>query len=166
MGLCWCDSGTGILLCYGFGTGIWQAYESTPLAVQVIAVNRHQSSISSLESLSTSKYPQLIGKGPDLLLPVPCEKYSYVQCTRGDSAGGRRGPCEPATAAPVTLTLLCEPNWWQLAGPVARLLAGRACHGASLPSSAARNVRSALSASAACHQTVQTGTSCQWQHPG
>ena len=58
MGLCWCDSGTGSLLCYGFGTGIWQAYESTPLAV--IAVNRHQSSISSLESLSTSKYPQLI----------------------------------------------------------------------------------------------------------
>ncbi len=39
-------------------SGIWQAYESTPLAV--IAVNRHQSSISSLESLSTSKYPQLI----------------------------------------------------------------------------------------------------------
>ena len=57
MGLCWCDSGTGSLLCYGFGTGIWQAYESTPLAVT--AVNRHQSSTSSLESLSTSKYPQL-----------------------------------------------------------------------------------------------------------
>jgi hypothetical protein len=57
MGLCRCDSGTGSLLCCGFGTGIWQACESTPLAA--IAVNRHQSSISSLESLSTSKYPQL-----------------------------------------------------------------------------------------------------------
>ncbi len=50
MGLCWCDShgGTGSFLCYGFGTGMWQVYESTPLAD--IAVNRHQSSISSLES--------------------------------------------------------------------------------------------------------------------
>ncbi len=37
-----------------------QAYESTPFKLAVIAVNRHQSSISSLESLSTSKYPQLI----------------------------------------------------------------------------------------------------------
>ncbi len=44
--LCWCDSGTGSLLCYGLGTGMWQVYESTPLAD--IAVNRHQSSISSL----------------------------------------------------------------------------------------------------------------------
>ncbi len=46
------DSGTGSLLCYGFGTGKWQLctqwYESTPVAD--IAVNRHQSSISSLES--------------------------------------------------------------------------------------------------------------------
>ena len=42
------DSGTGSLLCYGFGTGKWQWYESTPVAD--IAVNRHQSSISSLES--------------------------------------------------------------------------------------------------------------------
>ena len=57
MGLCWCDSGTGSLLCYGFGTGMWQWYESTPVAD--IAVNRHQSSTSSLESYSTSKYPQL-----------------------------------------------------------------------------------------------------------
>jgi hypothetical protein len=57
MGLCWCDSGTRSLLCYGFGTGIWQACESAPGAD--IAVNRHQGSISSLESLSTSKYPQL-----------------------------------------------------------------------------------------------------------
>ncbi len=32
-----------------FGTGMWQWYESTPVAD--IAVNRHQSSISSLESL-------------------------------------------------------------------------------------------------------------------
>ena len=48
MGLCWCDSGTGSLLCCGFGTGMWQWYESTPVAD--IAVNRHQSSISSLES--------------------------------------------------------------------------------------------------------------------
>ena len=50
MGLCWCDShgGTGSLLCYGFGTGMWQWYESTPVAD--IAVNRHQSGISSLES--------------------------------------------------------------------------------------------------------------------
>ena len=36
---------------------MWQWYESTPAAD--IAVNRHQSSISSLESYSTSKYPQL-----------------------------------------------------------------------------------------------------------
>ncbi len=48
MGLCWCDSGNGSLLCYGFGTGMWQVYESTPVAD--IAVYRHQSSISSLES--------------------------------------------------------------------------------------------------------------------
>jgi hypothetical protein len=50
MGLCWCDSGrgTGSPLCYRLGTGIWQVYESTPLAN--IPVNRHQSSISSLES--------------------------------------------------------------------------------------------------------------------
>jgi hypothetical protein len=61
--LCWCDSGTGSLLCYGFGTGMWQWYESTPLAVT--AVNRHQSSISSLESLSTSKYPQLSWGGKE-----------------------------------------------------------------------------------------------------
>ena len=43
-----CDSGTGSLLCCGSGIGMWQVYESTPLAD--IAVNRHQSSISSLES--------------------------------------------------------------------------------------------------------------------
>ncbi len=43
-----CDSGTGSLLCYGFGTGKWQWCERTPVAD--IAVNRHQSSISSLES--------------------------------------------------------------------------------------------------------------------
>ncbi len=55
--------GTGSLLCFGFGTasGIWQACESTPVAD--IAVNRHQSSISSLESLGTSKYPQLCTRG-------------------------------------------------------------------------------------------------------
>ena len=47
-GLCWCDSGTGSPLCYRLGTGIWRVYESTPVAD--IAVNRHQSSISSLES--------------------------------------------------------------------------------------------------------------------
>jgi hypothetical protein len=57
MGLCWCDSGTGSLLCYGFGTGMWQWYESTPVAD--IAVNRYQSGISSPESYRTSKYPQL-----------------------------------------------------------------------------------------------------------
>ena len=43
-----CDSGTGSSLCYGIGTGMWQWYESTPVAD--IAVNRHQSGISSLES--------------------------------------------------------------------------------------------------------------------
>jgi len=43
-----CDSGTGSSLCYGIGTGKWQWYESTPVAD--IAVNRHQSGISSLES--------------------------------------------------------------------------------------------------------------------
>jgi hypothetical protein len=32
---------SGSLLCYGFGTGIWQACESAPVAD--IAVNRHQS---------------------------------------------------------------------------------------------------------------------------
>ena len=36
---------------------MWQWYESAPVAD--IAVNRHPCSISSLESLSTSKYPQL-----------------------------------------------------------------------------------------------------------
>jgi hypothetical protein len=36
---------------------MWQWYKSTPVAD--IAVNRHQSSISSLESYRTSKYPQL-----------------------------------------------------------------------------------------------------------
>jgi hypothetical protein len=46
-----------IMMVSGVGTGIWQASESTPLAD--IAVNRHRSSISSLESSSTSKYPQL-----------------------------------------------------------------------------------------------------------
>ena len=40
--------GTGSLLCCGSGIGMWQVYKSTPLAD--IAVNRHQSSISSLES--------------------------------------------------------------------------------------------------------------------
>ena len=59
----------GSLLCHGFGTGIWQACESTPVAD--IAVNRHQSSISSLESLSTSKYPQL---PPTEQTPVCFEK--------------------------------------------------------------------------------------------
>ena len=38
----------GSLLCSGIGTGKWQWYESTPVAD--IAVNRHQSGISSLES--------------------------------------------------------------------------------------------------------------------
>ena len=52
-----CDtgSGTGSLLCYGIGTGKWQWYESTPVAD--IAVNRHQSSISSLESLKYFEVP-------------------------------------------------------------------------------------------------------------
>ncbi len=36
--------------------------ESTPVAD--IAVNRHQSSISSLKSYSTSKYPQLLSEYP------------------------------------------------------------------------------------------------------
>ncbi len=40
--------GTGSSLCCGIGTGRWQWYESTPVAD--IAVNRHQSGISSLES--------------------------------------------------------------------------------------------------------------------
>ncbi len=44
----WCDSGTRSPLCCRLGTGIWQEYESTPVAN--IPVNRHQSSISSLES--------------------------------------------------------------------------------------------------------------------
>ncbi len=35
-------------VCYGFGTGMWQWYERTPMAD--MAVNRHPSSISSLES--------------------------------------------------------------------------------------------------------------------
>jgi hypothetical protein len=55
LGLCWCDNhlngtvtGSPRALCYRLGTGIWQVYESTPLAN--IPVNRHQSSISSLES--------------------------------------------------------------------------------------------------------------------
>ncbi len=58
MGLCWCDSGTGSPICSGFGTGMWQWYESTPVAD--IAVNRHHSGIISPESYRTSKYPQLI----------------------------------------------------------------------------------------------------------
>ncbi len=63
MGLCWCDSGTASLS----GSPLlsfrdWQVYESTPLAVT--AVNRHQSSISSLESISASKHPQLFGSLP------------------------------------------------------------------------------------------------------
>ncbi len=63
-----CDSGTGSLLCYGFGTGMWQWYKSTPVAD--IAVNRHQSSISSLESYRTSKYPQLSESGLEALQRV------------------------------------------------------------------------------------------------
>ncbi len=62
-----CDShgGTGSLrvLCYRFGPGtvIRQVYESIPVVTDgIIPINRHQSSISSLESYRTSKYPQLL----------------------------------------------------------------------------------------------------------
>jgi hypothetical protein len=44
----------GVLLCYGFGTGMWQVYESTPLAD--IAVNGHQSSISSLAAVRVKDF--------------------------------------------------------------------------------------------------------------
>jgi hypothetical protein len=97
MGLCWCDSGTGSLLCYGFGTGIWQACESTPVAD--IAVNRHQSSISSLESLlvSTSKYPQLyhdvrlvplIAPGLQVRSPTPMDSKLELESDSDESESG------------------------------------------------------------------------------
>ena len=93
MGLCWCDSGTGSLLCYGFGTGIWQACESTPVAD--VAVNRHQSSISSLESLSTSKYPQLyvrlvplIAPGLQVRSPTPMDSKLELESDSDESESG------------------------------------------------------------------------------
>ena len=45
------------LLCYRSGTVMRQVYESTPVVIGPIY--GHQSSISSLESYRTSKYPQL-----------------------------------------------------------------------------------------------------------
>jgi hypothetical protein len=90
-GLCWCDSGTGS---YRFGTatvtGIWQVHESTPLAI--IPINRHQSttssSISSLESYSTSKLPQLL----------PSPNYEPLMACHETTAAVIRKACGPTQA--------------------------------------------------------------------
>ena len=80
-----CDSGTGSSLCYGIGTGKWQWYESTPVAD--IAVNRHPSSISSLEPRSRSSClsvpPSSLrfrASQPEIPVPGSCRNTARCSC--------------------------------------------------------------------------------------
>jgi hypothetical protein len=85
----------------------------------------------------------------------------------------RAGDCTPSEAPSVSRIggnsqgarpTVAHTEGYLFIGGSAACAGGRARHGASLPSSAARSVRSAsesLSAASGCHHT---GTSCQWQH--